>query len=546
MHPADRPYRIGRFLLVATVLVGLGLRAWQYLSVPALWLDELALVNGLISGPFTGLFDGPADFAQVAPPGFLLVEWIANRVVDHSELALRAWAMVMGCGALVAMAYAARELVGVRFAWIATGLLALSTQLTFQSAQVKPYSADAFFAATIIWLAARALRDPSRALSRALIVVGLFAPWFALGTVFVLAGAGVVLVDRLWSTQSASQRRATIGVGIAWLLSALTCVLLTRQLLDPPVSDWLRAYWIDQFPPIPPRSLRDLLWPVLAVTGSLWTFLGLRRVSLFAIAMAVGAVALWRRRPRDVWMLVMPIAAGMVAAALQQYPFGERVSHWAAPIYALFLAAPVAHVASRVKRQTLVGLAGGFAILATPIWSLATGLPPYGRDEVRPAIAYLNAHAQPGDPLYLSWSAWHSWEFYGRGAPGSLTLVRGACRADSGRGYLRELDTLRGAESAWVLIMRPQTPDIHELMLGYLSTIGTVRDSVRTAPNRARALHVVHLYRVDLSDPTRLASTDAERFPAVIPETPPDRRCDWLTTMYRRGDGRYVVRTSGG
>jgi hypothetical protein len=540
---ADRPYGIGRGLLASTLLVGLGLRLWQYLTGSALWLDELALVNGLISGPFTSLFDGPTDFAQLAPPGFLLVEWVAYRIGGHSELALRAWSLVMGCAALVSMAFAAREMVGIRHAWIATGLIAISTPLVFQSAQVKPYSSDTFFAATIIWLAARSLRDPSLALSRALIVVGLLAPWFALGTVFVLAGAGVVLLSRFWRVQSASERRTTMLVGAAWFASALTAVLLTRRLLDPIVMSWMREFWTGLFPVIPPRSVSDLLWPVNAVTDSLWTFLGLRGVRVFAVLLVLGAAAVWQRRPRDVWILVIPVMAGIGAAILRQYPFGERVSHWMAPILALLLAAPVAWVASRVRRQTLAGLVGGALVLVTPARTLARDPPPYVRDEIRPVIARLNTEARPGDLLYIHWNAWHSWQFYGHLVTPSVRIITGACQADYVRGYLRELDALRGAENAWVLVMRPQTPQTHEVMREYLATIGTLRDSLHSGGERTLPLHVVHLYRYDLSDSTRLASTDAERFPSAIAAPPPTRRCAWLTNMHRRGDSTFVVPT---
>jgi hypothetical protein len=91
--------------------------------------------------------------------------------------------------------------------------------------------------------------------------------------------------------------------------------------------------------------------------------------------------------------------------------------------------------------------------------------------------------------------------------------------------------------------MRTQTPAIHELMRAYLGTIGTLADSLHSGRPGQQPLHVVHLYRYDLSDSTRLALTDAEKFPVSLPAPPPSARCDWLTNMYRRGDGRMVLRT---
>ena len=101
------------------LLVGIALRSWQWLENYPLWIDELALANGLLRGSFAGLFDGPSDFAQIAPPGFLALEWLVSRAFPASDIALRLPSFVFSCAAIAATWSAARELVGERNAWVA-------------------------------------------------------------------------------------------------------------------------------------------------------------------------------------------------------------------------------------------------------------------------------------------------------------------------------------------------------------------------------------------------------------------------------------------
>ena len=106
------PDRLGRILFAIVLTVGVGLRITQVGRNSPLWLDELALANGVLSGPLTALFDGAADFAQAAPPGFLVLEWFVNRVLPGCDLALRVPALIFGSAAIIATWMAAREVSG--------------------------------------------------------------------------------------------------------------------------------------------------------------------------------------------------------------------------------------------------------------------------------------------------------------------------------------------------------------------------------------------------------------------------------------------------
>jgi hypothetical protein len=119
--------------------------------------------------------------------------------------------------------------------------------------------------------------------------------------------------------------------------------------------------------------------------------------------------------------------------------------------------------------------------------------------------------------VYVFYGAWQAMRHYGpRVGMAGVPVVWGRCHRGAPRAYYRELDALRGRSRVWILFshVEPRFQE-RDAILGYLDAIGERRES-RTIPDpyvRSIASVDAHLY--DLSDPGRLASTDAER--AVIP-----------------------------
>jgi hypothetical protein len=61
-----------RLALVGLVILGAGLRTWQYAGGNSLWIDEVALALGIVHSDLTSLLTAPLPYDQVAPKGFLL------------------------------------------------------------------------------------------------------------------------------------------------------------------------------------------------------------------------------------------------------------------------------------------------------------------------------------------------------------------------------------------------------------------------------------------------------------------------------------------
>lgn len=527
----------GRSWFAVVLLFGIALRAKQLLEGAPLWLDELALVHGVLAGPFGGLFDGPSDFAQVAPPGFLALEWLLFHAFPSSALALRLPAFVLGCGAIWFTWTAAREIVGERHAWVAAGLVALAGPLVFMAGQVKPYAADAFFAALIISVVLRHDRHHTRRSFLALLLTGAAAPLFSIGSVFVLAGAGAFHATSVpWRS---IEWRPMLVLGAVFATSTLVSIVLTGRLLSPSTDALMQTYWTDAFPPLVGV---DFIWPFRQLLDLSWTLMGLRAVRVVGIVFVVAAVIAWRRRPALMLLLLAPIVAAIVAAMLREYPFGTRLLHWMAPVLALLLTIAVSRAGLALAGgPQFVTTIPGLIVLAAPTLTIATNPPPYLRDDIRPIIAALSSDMRPGDHLYVYWGAWHSWSRYGKQVAASGDVYLGGCPIDYPRGYLRELDRFRGQPRLWVLFGRMQYEEEHRLILDYLDAIGSRTGSVIVEVPRSGPTARSDLHRYDLSDSSRLGMASAETFPIPAGLERTATGCGVIDAMLRRGDGTRVV-----
>jgi len=531
--------RTGRVLFGIVLAIGVALRAYQWLERPPLWLDELALANGLLSGTFLGLFEGASDFAQAAPPGFLALEWLVAHGIPGSDFALRAPSFLCACAALPATWLAARELVGERHAWVAPALIAFSGELIFMGGQVKPYAADAFFAPLIIFCALRHDRKRNADSWRALALAGVIGPLFSFGAVFVTAG----VVGHVFLRRDRSHTRAMFTVFAIWACIATLSVIVSERLLSPEADAMMAVYWVPWFPPFPPTSIEEATWLPRHIVVMLYDVVGLREVWLFGAVLLASAVLAWWQRPAVGVLLLTPIAALLVATLLGHFPFSERLLHWMVPIFALLYTGTVSRVMDWLRtRSRWLELAPAAVMLGTPVLSLATAPPPFIRDNIAPVIDRLSTEARAGDVLYVYWGAWHAWHRYGRAIEPTLgTVVTGGCALDYPRAFLRDVDQLRGKPRVWLLFGRNQVADEQALRLAYLDTIGIRNEELLVASPRLNTTGNVDLYRYDLSDSSRLALANSESFPIPASLVKREAGCRRFDAMMRRADGTRVV-----
>ena len=274
---------------------------------------------------------------QLAPAGFLLVEWAAAQVFGPTRIGLRLVPMLAGIASLFLFARLARRTLSERGAWIALLAFAANEDLIGYGAQIKQYSTDVLAALIVTTAALDALDRPLSARRwLALAAGGMALVWFAHPVAFVLAGVGLVgwadaVRHRRWG-----RALAIVGMALTWLASFALVYRVGLDQLGHRRGMW--AFWNFAFPPLPPRSLDDLAWPLrrflyLFVNPLNFGVSFFPRVAFLPACLMffVGAGSLARRRPIVFWVLMSPLLIHALAACLRLYPFHGRLILYLVP-----------------------------------------------------------------------------------------------------------------------------------------------------------------------------------------------------------------------
>ena len=363
------------------VALGAALRLWQYAANSSLWIDELAVSQNIIDRSFSGLLR-PLDYAQVAPPGFLLVEKTLISLFGSSEYALRAFPLVCGLCSLGLFWAIAHRVLSSWAVPYSVGLFSLGVPFIYFSSQVKQYSTDVAAALFIVLLTLRAReRGTTGREAFWLGLAGAVAAWFSQPAVFVMAGigAGLLILTAIERNHGAAKR--LILPLTLWGVSAGAIAVHSISNVSPLDGEYFRWFWADGFMPMPPRTAGDLAW----LPGKLtWVFgafeLGLGQTNgglnyrwspFFALVMAYGYWILWRTQRATALFLLLPTLVVVVLSAASIYPFTARVIAFLIPFFLIATAAGAGHLVTNLPRRLQ---------FLTPVLMAGTRRIPYLRD----------------------------------------------------------------------------------------------------------------------------------------------------------------------
>ena len=329
------------------LIVGLGLffRVAQYLADRVPWMDEGSLATNLEVGSPLKLL-GPLRSTQLAPPGFLVVEWAVRRGLGSSYYVLRLFPLIGGVASLFLFHQVARRCLRPTASTVALALFATSDDLIYFASELKQYSTDVTAALACTLAGLLCLERPMT--SRRFLVlgaVGTISVWFSHPSAFVLAGVGTTLIASALRRKQLRQAVAFALVSLAWLVSFACVYAISRfQLGDQGAMD---AFWGFAFPPVPPGSLRDFAWwprrlaylfvnPLGFNTPFGWT-IGVVPALVYCL---VGVVWFSRREQERTraGMLALPIAFTIGATMLHRYPFHGRLVLFLVPSLLIFIA----------------------------------------------------------------------------------------------------------------------------------------------------------------------------------------------------------------
>lgn len=514
------------------IVVGATLLVLQYLGRLSLHTDEAAIALNLRSHSLWALLSQPLDYAQMGPPGWLLLEWGAFHLFGSSEYVLRAVPLIASLAALVLAA---------RLAWRASGGIApaltvlwlgTSWDFLFFGTQVKQYGSDVLVALLLMLLAMRAIDGDAPPRWRDG-VLGALAVGCSQAGAFVAAALGAVLVVDALATRE-RRVRSLVPLLLPWGAASVGVAAWTLALTPPALSAYMGKFWAYTFAPWPlgPTGVAWWGWTALrkAVFDPMSGGLGGLLPKAYAVLFVIGAIQLVRRNRRHAAILMAPIAMAFTLAMLHRYPIGGRVTLYLLPACFLSIAAGGEWIArlmtgrlgarSDRERHPVATFGAAMLGLALAIPALRTQAmhpPPAWLDNTRPVVAATAAAVRDGDAVYVHHSIAKPFDWYWPGlAHADVPLIRGHCYNGDPRPYLAEVDRLRGQRRLWI-VTADTSWNGYPMVSAYLKAIAPVRDSaVSTAAPRPEPGARQVTYLRTFADSAALAAARADTIP--IPE----------------------------
>jgi hypothetical protein len=533
-EPSPRTERI----LWALVVIGVGLRVWQYLADTSMWFDELSIARNITERSLAQLLTQPLGFEQTAPLGFLAMLKLSSMLFGTSDMSLRVFPFLCGIASVFVFWRVATRTLNGSAVPIAVALFSLSPPLIRYTVELKQYGCDALviLLLTLIALNLCARTPTVRECVRAGFL-GAFTVLFSQTAVLVLAGIGAALTLRFALRHRELPRRIVLVTVPIWACAAAIGLFIARRFMTVHTMEFMHWFWRTRlgFLPLPTSAMGFAIWTRDRFTQFFDAMSGYPLPYIYTVLMVAGFVVLWRRR--DVALILLgPVLVTFAAAVAQQYPYRMRVVLFLLPSLLIAAAAAAGWIVDRLYTMNRpLGAAFAVAAIAPPVLAIAFRPPPYVAEPFKPVLAYVQAHRQPGDRVYVYTNAYEAISRYGAlyGMPIG-TYDAGVCDEHSTGPFLVDVDRYRGAQRLWVI--GSSVPDFRQARQAigkYLRTIGVARDSfqrVSVAP-----LDPVGAELFDLSDTIRLKSASAAAL-SVKADTLHPLCFDWVYPTSHEGD----------
>jgi 4-amino-4-deoxy-L-arabinose transferase-like glycosyltransferase len=462
--------------LLAVTLVGFGARVWQ-LDAQSLWLDEALSV--VFSRPGLRQMYTVLVTQDLHPPLYYVTLHFWMLAAGSGEFSVRFLSVLAGVPAVPAT-YVLGSLLfrergstksgipnrGQQVGLIGASLVAVSPFLVYYSQEARMYSALATFGVLSSCALWKLLEAPN---ARRLLVYVLFTSatlYTQYFGGFVLAFQaiyclGVLARDRRRATWSFSAMAAVALTYVPWLPGAY---LQIQRLIDIP------DFWKGDF------QLSFMLTHLfgafaLGHVEALTEFGPLAALPALVVVGGIGLLAFraFRRGGGELYVLtyiLVPLVL-LYAVVSRDPKFTERYLIMIVPPFYLVLGLAFVGLGGwvttwkqRLPRRAVVGVASlaGLALIVgslIQLWQIYYG-PGYRKDDNRGAIAYIEAHAQPGDVTVLMMDTWEAYEYYSNGTVPWLAIQPGG---DLEKAVSELNQVTAGHRRIWLLEWNPEWAD---------------------------------------------------------------------------------------
>lgn len=407
------------------LFTGCIIRLFHFFSDRSLWQDEVYLVSGLVHLNFKELVNGPLDYQQKAPVGFLILVKLIINLFGNKEVWLRLVPFISGIASLFIFVPVCKYFLNKAGSLVAIAVICLSPAFIYHSVEIKQYAVELLGSVLSLYLFINYKDDLSG--SRLLVwggAAGLIL-WFSYSSVFVLAGIAAALsLDSMLKTEWRVFFVRLIPFTI-WLASfAANYLLFTYKHAH---EDWV-VYWFrfyDNFMPFPPRSFSDLKW--FAITfyrmmdyplGLLWNFNNITnhpawsavfKMSIVPFGLLLlGTYRFTRHEIANAMVLFFPLLLTLLASGLELYPLTERFWLFISPVFLIVIGKGFDVVWNKIP----IGWAWLFftvVITGPASQAIASVIEPgnfymHKKSYQKETLNYIDQHYKDGDGVYVYWN----------------------------------------------------------------------------------------------------------------------------------------------
>lgn len=503
-------YPLSRWLEICSLLglvIGVVMRLGLYFSNRSLWFDEAALVLNLMERGYLDLLNA-LTYNQAAPPLFLWIEKFALETWGNSEYALRLFPLLGGLLSLIACYRFTQSFTQGWARPITMLLLGTLEYLVYFAAEIKPYSWDMALG-LLLFMTVASLNTLRPRLSQLLTAgsLGIVGIWLSYPSIFIIAGVEAANLVKLslwkssWSELRAFLlRRLPLYAGWIASFSGLYFGIIRNTLAETSLAEnWAARY---------PSGWYDLLWLVDSFGRFFHRPLGFVAITdaVAMVAFVTGCIHLYRTNRLRLIYLSGPFAVTLCAAYLHQYPFRDRLILFLVPFGLAILADGIVFwLRQWHKRPQALKMISAVVAVGLLVMPLGQALNNFIRptrlhfDHVRPAIAYIDNHWQPGNKLHVFTSADLQFHYYFSrfDLPMADTMMNqlsdvelNDLEAGNLEQYQQALTALKADQldrkRIWIVLAARKHPDSEAAIIQWLKQLGKPLETVKYPDVRVR------------------------------------------------------------
>lgn len=391
--------------LVALLIIGIGIsiRLYVYLQNRNLIIDEANIARNIYERGFLALVQ-PLNYEQYAPPIFLWITKIFSLLFGMSEYALKLYPFLCGIAAYYVLYRILKHLVTIESFWYPLILFSFPLLIIRYTTELKQYMSDVLIALLLILFALSIdiFKRSTKQFATFWIVTGSLVIWASMPSVFLLAGIGCYYA---WQGLATKQYNKILNIGIISLIWVAQFALYYIIILAPQAnSDYLQNFHQQYFLYATPFTHDEWFHNKATFNALIYQVVGLYpyAYSIFFAFFISGMAVLARKATHKFLLLVVPILALLVAAALNQFSLLPRVSLFIIPILILISSygfGQFVYLRSNILKGILI-IAGIYAA-GCSIMNYYEGRRPLLFEEMTTGLQFLMDNNVNGEDIFL-------------------------------------------------------------------------------------------------------------------------------------------------